>query len=114
MFYSPQERPAITAMRRMGPQPNATIAVVPAVEGATPIVGDAMPHTMKVEGISLARTGGLFAWIGGKRFADGARFGGWQLQISRRGVALQRNGRVERQLRVGEAINMGAGVPAAP
>jgi hypothetical protein len=114
VFYAPQERSAITAMRRAGPQPNATVAVVTASDAEAAPTSGGLPRVMKLDGISLARTGGLFAWIGGKRFADGAQFGSWQLQISQSGVALRRNGRVERQLRVGEAIGQGADVQVAP
>jgi hypothetical protein len=114
VFYSIEERQAITAMRRTGKDPNASVSVVTAAEAAGSPTSDPLPRVMKLEGISLAHSGGVFAWIGGKRYAEGARFGDWQLRISPRGVGLQRNGRVERQLRVGEPIGQIAAARATP
>jgi len=113
VFFAPQERAAITAMRRAGPQSNFTVAVAAASE-STPATAAKSPYAAKLEGISLARTGGNFAWIDGKRYADGASFGAWKLRISSHGVALMRNGQVERQLRVGEPVGKDASTRAAP
>jgi hypothetical protein len=112
VFYAPQERAAITARRRAGPEPGTSVTIA-APPGQSPDAGGALPQVVKLEGISLARTGGHFAWIGGRRYADGANYGPWQLRISRSGVALVRNGSTVRQVRVGEAIG-GTGTKAAP
>jgi len=113
VFFAPAERAAITAMRRAGPESAATVAVTAA--GGQAASGTAPLSAAKLDGISLARTGGRFAWIDGRRYPDGAAFGRWRLRVARYGVDLLRGGRVERRLRVGEALaGRDAGTNAAP
>jgi hypothetical protein len=115
IFFSPSQRAAITATR--GATPGSSDTIVISVTSPAPSAtagGDALPRTQRLEGIVVARTGERFAWIGGKRYAEGDRYGVWRLRISAHGVALLRNGGVARQLRVGEAVGAAAVAGTAP
>ncbi len=114
IFFSAPQRAAITATRGAAPGTSDTIAISVTSPAAPATVGvEAPPPAQRLEGIVMARTGERFAWIGGKRYAEGDRFGQWRLRISAHGVALLRNGGVERQLRVGEAVGAGAAAVAS-
>ncbi len=115
IFFSPAQRAAITAMRRATPAGSDAVAISVAASPAMTSAGtDAAPPTQRLEGIAMSRTGERFAWIGGRRYAEGGRFGPWRLGISSHGVALLRDGGVERQLRVGEAVGAAAVASTAP
>jgi hypothetical protein len=114
VFFSPPQRAAITATRNATPGSSDSIAITvasPATPGAAGV--DVVPRTPRLEGIVLARSGERFAWIGGKRYAEGERLGQWRLRISAHGVALLGNGGLVRQLRVGEAVRPEATVASA-
>jgi hypothetical protein len=115
IFFSPPQRATITQTRNATPATSDSIAIsVTSTPASSPASTDAAPRGQRLEGIVLARTGERFAWIGGRRYADGGRFGPWRLRISTHGVALLRDGGVERQLRVGEAVGVAAVASAAP
>jgi hypothetical protein len=114
IFFSPPQRESMTAMRRAAPATSDGIAIsVTSPPASSPTNAAAAPRAQRLEGIVMSRTGERFAWIGGRRYAEGDRFGPWRLRISSHGVALLREGGVERQLRVGEAVGAAA-VSSAP
>ena len=92
VFFAPEDRALVRTQRLQVAQHGAHAAV------AAPVAADA-PDThsdaaaaprraAKLEGISLPRDGRAAAWIGGRRYEDGARLAGYRLSVSRDGVRL--------------------------
>ncbi|MEO8313674.1 MAG: hypothetical protein ABI645_02670 [Pseudomonadota bacterium] len=110
VFYSPTERPGITANRKKllleslaaadQPSPALIAAAAEHAEGAASSNSSAA-HS-RLDGISLARDGNAYAWIGGRRYDDGSSYGGRRLRVSREGIRLQDN--QSRLIRVGEML----------
>jgi hypothetical protein len=98
LFFTPAERARITADRRILHAGGLLQAdrTAPVMAGAT---GDAAANgatgetasavrvpAPRIEGLSTTRDGRAFAWIGGRRYEDGALYLGRRLRISRDGV----------------------------
>ena len=101
VFFSPSERAAITAQRqflRHGmpvPQALADTAAPPPANHAAPA---------RVDGVSLARKGRLFAWISGRRYEDGAQLGRFRIRVTASGVLLVDSVGVSRLVRVSQPL----------
>ena len=114
VFFAPDERSQITAQRqqflRHGVQgleatPAATTAGKDGKAYDSAEAGQAAPHApARLDGISLARDGRAAAWIGGRRYEDGAPLAGYRLRISREGVRLVGAQGEGRLLKVGQQV----------
>jgi hypothetical protein len=112
LFFSPPERAAIVQLRskvaRLAPgaaiASSDTVAVAVAETNPPRPVQVAAP-VLRLEGLSIASSGATFAWIGGQRYANGARVAGHRLEISAQGVVMVDAGGRSRRVRVGEALN---------
>ena len=92
VFFAPEDRGQIRTQRLQFAQHGTHAAV------AAPVAADAADtrsdtpaaprRAAKLEGISLPRDGRAAAWIGGRRYEDGARLAGHRLHVSRDGVRL--------------------------
>lgn len=109
LFYTPAERARITAERSgmLVPEPGA---VRSGSAGASDPVLASKTDVPRLEGVSLPAEGRAHAWIGGRRYQEGALFQGQRLHVTRNGVQLTDAGGSRRLYRVGEAIR-GAASP---
>jgi hypothetical protein len=114
VFFAPDERSMLTARRLYAVQHGlSAVALMPAAtvggaEGAAAAEGEASKaaarRPARLDGISLARDGHAAAWIGGRRYDDGARLAGYRLRISREGVHLIGSQGEGRLLKVGQIV----------
>jgi hypothetical protein len=112
LFFTPPERAEIVQLRSKVARlaPGATIASSDTLAAATAEISPAKPiqvppPVLRLEGLSIASSGDTFAWIGGQRYANGARVAGHRLEISAQGVVMVDAGGRSRRVRVGEALN---------
>jgi hypothetical protein len=112
VFFTEHERAQIVQLRskvaRAEPgaaAPSSDTASVAATdEVKAPGMVQAAPPVLRLEGVSIASSGAMFAWIGGQRYANGARLAGQRLEISAQGVVMVDAAGRSRRIRVGEAL----------
>jgi hypothetical protein len=112
VFYTPQERADIvqqrSAVSRLPPgaaAPAPTTVALAAAENTAPVSTQVATPVLRLEGLSVSSSGTTYAWIGGQRYANGARLAGHRLDISAQGLVLVDASGRSRPIRVGEAIN---------
>jgi hypothetical protein len=112
LFFTPQERAEVVQLRnkaaRLAPGaaiPSADTVAVMAAETNSQKPVQVAPPVLRLEGVSIASSGATFAWIGGQRYANGARVAGQRLEISALGVVMVDAGGRSRRISVGEALN---------
>jgi len=92
VFFAPEDRGLIRTQRLQFAQHGVHAAVATPVAADTPDLRNnaatAPRRVAKLEGISLPRDGRAAAWIGGRRYEDGARLAGYRLRVSGDGVRL--------------------------
>lgn len=133
LFYTPEQRQALTALRLRGaPSPDAAhgAPAMPLDAGAMPAGGSvggdpavAMPSTDAVGAVGagtaapreailngvLERPGSRVAWLAGVAVEDGARWMGYRVEVGTRGVRLHRVGQPQRLLGVGQRLDLATG-----
>jgi hypothetical protein len=101
IFFSAAERPALVAMR-------SRQAITGSGQFMTQLTPDfatsAVRAGARLDGISIATAGDSFAWINGRRFADGARLGPYRIKILRDGLRLTDAAGAIHALQVGESL----------
>jgi hypothetical protein len=111
LFFTPPERAEIVLLRSKARlAPGAAIASADTVAAAAAETSPSRPvqvapPILRLEGLSVSSSGATFAWIGGHRYANGARVAGHRLEISAQGVLMVDAGGRSRRVRVGEALN---------
>jgi hypothetical protein len=102
VFFTEPERAAIVARRGTD---RADLTAGAAIQSDAAPAAAAPARAARLEGISIAHGGGNFAWIDGKRYANGARYGNHRLEVSRQGLILHDSRGRTRRIRVGEQID---------
>jgi hypothetical protein len=105
LFHAPAERARITAERAamLATEPaGGETQPIPAVTAANAGAMHAGPP--RLEGVSLPREGRAHAWIGGRRYEDGALYQGQRVSVLRNGVQLTGANGQGRRYRVGEEV----------
>ena len=92
VFFAPEDRALVRTQRLQFAQHGTHAAVAAPVAADAPDARSdaaaAPRRAAKLEGISVPRDGRAAAWIGGRRYEDGARLAGYRLRVSRDGVRL--------------------------
>jgi hypothetical protein len=111
LFFNPAERAEVVLLRskaRLAPGAaiaSSDTAAVAAAETSPSKPVQVAPPILRLEGLSVSSSGATFAWIGGHRYANGARVAGHRLEISAQGVVMVDTTGRSRRIRVGEALN---------
>jgi hypothetical protein len=100
IFFTPAERSAIARNRLHTAAPMASGHSVDPEAFAEASRGD----VLRLDGVSVTRTGTRFAWIGGRRHVEGDQLGIYKLRISTTGVSLVTRSGTRHFLRVGETL----------
>ena len=113
VFFTPAERSHITAQRLQWAQHGVFASSPTAAADGAEAAQAASRRPALLSGITLARDGRASAWIGGRRYEDGAAIAGYHLRIARDGIRLV-GARGEGQLlKVGQNVG-GVWVAAEP
>lgn len=105
VFFAPEDRPQIRAERLQVAQHGVHgVVLAPPVPQATGDTPSAPRRAARLEGIALPRDGRAAAWIGGRRYEDGAHLAGSRLRVTRDGVRLVGPGGEGPLLKVGQSV----------
>jgi hypothetical protein len=105
VFFAPEDRPQIRTERLQVAQHGVhAVVLAPTASQAAADTPEVPRQAARLEGIALSRDGRAAAWIGGRRYEDGAHLAGLRLRVSRDGVRLVGADGEGPLLKVGQAV----------